>query len=401
MQTESSRKRHVRVERGVYRRSTVDGTRYEYCYSDEIGKTRWATTRTLKEARDGRAAKIAAVARGEHAVAPTKITFAEWAETWFDLKKNKLRPSTVTGYRRALDVILLPRFGSWRLAKIDADAISALIRALHEEGLHAVDHSRPIRPLRRSAIVNYMKPLSGPLRLAVRRGHIVANPFHVLTSDDWPPQEERTIHHEWSDADVDALLAAATALATRRSVANDYTSLLRVVARLGLRLGEALGLRWEDFDREAGYLHVRRQWTCTGEYGPTKTKAGVRRIALPEDLREELIALRLRSRPSADDSPIFVSTIGKPHDHRTVSRWGFQRARDLAELPPHLTFHSLRHAAASRMIRAGLDPVTVASVLGHENANMTLAVYAHLFDRRRTDDSVRLALAGDLEVGLG
>jgi integrase len=156
-----------------------------------------------------------------------------------------------------------------------------------------------------------------------------------------------------------------------------------------------LGLPWEDFDKDAGYLHVRRQWTRDGKYGrPTKTKASVRRIALPAELRDELIALRLRSERSTDDSPIFVSSVGKPHDHHTVSKWGFRRARDLAGLPPDLTFHSLRHAAARRLIRAGLDPVTVASVLGHENANLTLAVYAYLYDRQRTDEAVRLALAG-------
>jgi len=43
-----------------------------------------------------------------------------------------------------------------------------------------------------------------------------------------------------------------------------------------------------------------------------------------------------------------------------------------------LTFHSLRHAAASRLINAGLDPVAVADVLGHEDATTTLKVYARL-----------------------
>jgi integrase len=39
--------------------------------------------------------------------------------------------------------------------------------------------------------------------------------------------------------------------------------------------------------------------------------------------------------------------------------------------------------------------VTVASVLGHEDATTTLKVYSHLFDRQRTDDAVRAALAAD------
>jgi hypothetical protein len=76
-----------------------------------------------------------------------------------------------------------------------------------------------------------------------------------------------------------------------------------------------------------------------------------------------------------------------------VSRRGFEAARDEAGLPSSLTFHHLRHATASRLIGAGLDPVTVAGVLGHEDPNVTLRVYAHLWDRRRTDEAVRAALS--------
>jgi len=107
-----------------------------------------------------------------------------------------------------------------------------------------------------------------------------------------------------------------------------------------------------------------------------------------------LIALRLASRFSQDGDPIFASGKGSPQGHRNATRRGFEPARDLAGLPGDVTFHDLRHAAASRLIRAGLDPITVASVMGHEDATVTLAVYGHLYDRRRTDEAVRQALAG-------
>ena len=71
-------------------------------------------------------------------------------------------------------------------------------------------------------------------------------------------------------------------------------------------------------------------------------------------------ALRLRSRHSSDDHPIYASNIGTPLSHRNVSLRGFEAARDEANLPDGLTFHDLRHAAASRLIAAGLSPVTVA-----------------------------------------
>ena len=391
-------KRHIRVERGVYKRVTADGIKYEFCFPDENGKTRWSTTRTLKEARDGRAAKIAAVARGERAVAPTKLTFGEFAESWFETKKTKLAPRTARAYRSSLDLVLIPRFGKWKLGAIDADAIAKLTRDLEREGLHAIDPARPVRPLGRSSCDNYLKPLCGVLGHAVRRAKIAANPFSVLTVDDRAAEGEHEPAHEWCDADVDALLAASAKLAANAESRYDYTPLLRVTARLGLRLGEATGLQWRDFDKEGGCLTVARQWTREDGYVQPKTRAGTRRIPLPADLRDDLIALRLQSGYSLDEHPIFASREGGPLQHRNVTRRGFERARDEAKLPKQLSFHDLRHAAASRMIAAGLSPVVVAEILGHEDATVTLKVYSHLYDRQRTDDAVRVALA---RIGAG
>ena len=59
-----------------------------------------------------------------------------------------------------------------------------------------------------------------------------------------------------------------------------------------------------------------------------------------------------------------------------------------AQVDPYLS-------AASRLIDAGLDPVTVAGVLGHDDPSITLKVYASRFNRQRKDEEVRLALAGD------
>lgn len=131
----------------------------------------------------------------------------------------------------------------------------------------------------------------------------------------------------------------------------------------------------------------------SGEYGPTKTPAGVRDIELPEELRDRLIALRLRSKFSQDDQPIFASRKGTPLGHRNVTERGYEPARSLAGLPDELTFHDLRHAAISRMISAGLDAETVAGVVGHENASVTLGVYSAWFNRERKGDLIRAALS--------
>jgi integrase len=71
----------------------------------------------------------------------------------------------------------------------------------------------------------------------------------------------------------------------------------------------------------------------------------------------------------------------------------FHEIRDTAGLP-EMRFHDLRHAAISRLIAAGLSPVTVAAVAGHNDPRVTLRVYSHLFNNTTTHDAVREAMAG-------
>ena len=79
-----------------------------------------------------------------------------------------------------------------------------------------------------------------------------------------------------------------------------------------------------------------------------------------------------------------------------MTRRGFEAARDEAKLDPLLSFHDLRHAAASRLIAAGIDDVVVADQLGHGDSRITRAIYAHVYDRREKMDAVRNALAGSV-----
>lgn len=392
-----------RVEPGIYRRTTSDGrTRYEYAYLDRNGKQRWGTCAKQADARRERAAMNGK--RPAERVAPTRELFADVAEAWYEQKRPKLRPRTRDYYRTSLDLVLLPRFGRRRVALIDADAIASLVRDLEREGLHAVDPGRRVRPLGRSSIENYLKPLQGSLAFAARRGWIPVSPFSVLTADDRPARDdEREPAHEWTSEELAGLLAASRRLAAKRESRYDYEPLLLLTATLGLRVSEVLGLQWGDFDKgddaNSAVLCVERQWLRTGEYGPPKTRAGRRTLAVPSDLREALIGLKLRSRFSGDGDPMFASRLGGPLRHRNVTMRGFEAARDEAKLDPGLTFHDLRHAAASRLIASGLDDAMVADQIGHGDSAVTRRVYAHVYDRRAKMQAVRDALQGAVAVG--
>ncbi len=409
---EPSKPVREKVGVGIYRRTLKDGTVvHEINYLNRAGRLKWETVRgNLTEAKRQRAKHLSKDPEERQTV--SRMTFAEAAEKWFDAKRPKLRDRTASYYRMALDLVLIPAFGRVRLSRIDADTIARFIRDLQAEGLHAVDAERPVRPLSKSSVENYTKPLAQVLAFSARRGWIAASPWLLLTSDDMPTRSgaERK-PHEWTTEEVVALLAASRRLAETKGAPEarpyDYEPLLRVAATLGLRLSELLGLTWADFDKgedaDTATLSISRQWlppTRIGEvrlparYAPPKTEAGTRLLAVPADLRDELIALRLRSAFSADEDPVFAARSGRPLTHRNVTWRGWEAARDAAGLDPGLVFHDLRHAAASRLIASGLDDAMVADQIGHGDSAITRRVYAHVYDRREKMQAVREALSG-------
>lgn len=163
----------------------------------------------------------------------------------------------------------------------------------------------------------------------------------------------------------------------------------------GLRLGEALALRWNNVDLDAKTIKVREALEQTKQFGvrfkAPKSKAGKRDVTLPDilvhALREHRKAqLELRMQCGAgrlsDDALLFAAIDGQPLVPTRVSTsWGeFAQSIGMSEI----TFHSLRHTHASQLIDSGVDIATISKRLGHATPGITLNVYAHRFQR---DDS--------------
>jgi integrase len=362
--------------RGITYRERRDGTRaYSVYFKGRYHPVEGGENEAVAKQADlrGRAA------RGEEPITLSRSTFAEVSEQWFESKRH-LRPWTRKAYRSALDAILLPAFGTRRIGAINPEDVATLIRDLERRGLSY------------STIENYLLPLSGTLAFAVRRRFIATNPCSLLTRDDRPRQTERRQDHVWNDEEIEALIDACQGLARQPASRYDYTPLIRTAVYTGLRLGELLGLQWRDVDLQAGTLHVNRQHTRLGEYAPPKTPAAVRRIPLSDEMKLHLGELKLSSRYSGDDDPVFAARNGKPLAHRNATRRGFEAAAALAGIDG-VSFHSMRHAFASRMISRGISSTVLAALMGHETSTITERRYIHLFDRERTDEDVRRAMA--------
>lgn len=268
--------------RGLSYRFLADGSRRYYGYVPGRGRMPLPANGE-REALAAYGELRGKAARGEK-IAPVNVRFGEVAEAWFE-SKRKLRPWTRGSYRAALDLVLIPRFGHLKIGAVSTSMIASLIRDLEEKGLNAIDSKRPVRPLSQAAIDNYLKPLSGTLRFALSKGLVGSNAYLALTSDERPDSETgRRATYEWSEKEIEAVLEAAELRGRARESQYDYSPLIRLAIYTGLRLGELLGLKWQDIEFEAGVLHVRQQWTRVSELAPPKTKKGIRRVPLSADL---------------------------------------------------------------------------------------------------------------------
>jgi integrase len=158
-----------------------------------------------------------------------------------------------------------------------------------------------------------------------------------------------------------------------------------------LRLGELLGLRWEDVDFEADTIRVRRNWTAGGE-GTPKSGRG-RAVPMIEEVAQALARLGQRPRFTGDQDLVFCDPLGRHLGYKSLS----QRYKDTLSRAGlrQLRFHDLRHTFGTHAIRHA-DPREVMEWMGHADLTTTQKYLAY---KPRRDAARRLSAAFRSHVG--
>ena len=215
------------------------------------------------------------------------------------------------------------------------------------------------------------------LKQAVRWGYMTKNP-----ADDVDPPKVHT-------GEVTPL-TREEARGFLEAVRGDRLEALYVAAlHTGLRQGELLALRWEDLDLEARTLQVRRTVTKDGgklAVGPTKTAKGRRRtVKLTADAVASLrghLARQLEEIDGLGDSfqdrgLVFCTSRGTFINPTNLRKRSFAPLLARAGLA-HMTFHQLRHTAATILLLKNVNPKIVSEMLGHASIAITLDTYSHI-----------------------
>src|SRR3954451_1591460 len=241
------------------------------------------------------------------------------------------------------------------------------------------------------------------LDVAQERGWIVQNPVRVNPRN----RKVRSVkpHRPWLEPDqVLALLDAAGTLDGQDTRALPIRRpLLATLAWAGLRVGEAVDLRWRHVNLAVGTIRVEQ----------AKTDAGVRQVDVQPELRDELAAWRAGTPFAGPDDRVFPTRAGGAQNRHNVRQRVVLRAAARADerleaagrpaLPDGLSPHALRRSFASWLIAEGEDVAYVMDQLGHTDPSMTVGIYARAIrsGRRSARSRRRMAQLAQSSVAIG
>jgi type 1 fimbriae regulatory protein FimB/type 1 fimbriae regulatory protein FimE len=180
------------------------------------------------------------------------------------------------------------------------------------------------------------------------------------------PNRELRSREYLTPAEVERLIAAAGT--SGRYKGRDQT-LLMLMFRHGLRVSEAVSLRWEQADLKAGLLHVNRLKNGVPSTHPLRGP--------------ELRALRQLRRDWPDSPYLFASERGGPMTTSNVRKL-VTRSGVSAALPFSVHPHMLRHACGFKLANDGHDTRALQHYLGHKNITHTVRYTELAPDRFKT-----------------
>jgi integrase len=291
------------------------------------------------------------------------MSVEQYLQSWLRSVKSSVRPRTYESYdlnvRR-----LTPLIGKRRISQLTPAIVERAYSDLSEAGLS------------NRSIVQAHTVLHNAMKKALQWGLIGRNPTEAVDVPRPVRGEMKTL----SEEQVRCLLAGTKD--------HNLHALWVLLVSTGLRLGEALGLKWEDLDFKNCRLTVRRSLQRQKEAGivlvEPKTSRSRRTVYFPEgtcaalrEHRRHHAEQMLKLGPAWEENDVvFCREDGRLMDPGTVSH----RLHTVLKQAgiPQIRVHDLRHTAATLLLGKGENPKIVQELLGHSTIAVTMDIYSHV-----------------------
>jgi integrase len=346
----------IRKRRGKY---VVD-------YRDGAGNRRWTTCETRKEA-DAVLSKV--IETGSQRVVPKfdlRIKVGEYSEHWLAQVENVLKPATVDSYAQVLRLYTLPVFGNRQ------------VRSLHRGGLKSFLAGLLGTKLSAGSVRIVYATLRAMLNAAIDDGLITSNPAARLGKTLGLIKSSKQRQEEIKAMNRDQLTAFE--LAALETVSLTLSTMFLVMARTGIRIGEAIALEWDRVNLDSRTVRVEMTYSKGRLHSP-KSGHG-RDVDLSRQAVESLRKLRTeqletwfrKGQKGEEPALVFPSATGTLFDTCNVEK-AFKQVLKKAKLPAHFTPHCLRHTYASLLLQQGESVAYVQRQLGHASVQLTVDTY--------------------------
>lgn len=335
-------------------------------------------------------------------IEPTKETFAQHAERWIKVHGETVQPKTMYRYKELLNRIL-PYLGSLPVERIRMEHIEDLYRNLAKEKRQ----DRREGTLSATTIRHHARVLNIVMEYAVKRRLIPSNPAKYVKPE---PPKKKDIQYFNEDQ-----ISKLVKILEGESLLNK--TLVHLALSTGARAGELVALTWDDINEENRTVRINKSAQYLPGQGSfikqPKTESSKRTITVSASvifLLKQLKGWQDGQKEElgdkwVDTNSVFCGWNGEPIHPEYPSHWWYKfirramfevvkekywSAKRKKFIPikickktgiPMVSFHGLRHTCASLLLSKGQNPVAVAKRLGHSNTNVTLAVYAHTYQK--------------------
>lgn len=306
---------------------------------------KWASGYTMQEVME-QAAKLLVeygyLQKSEHK--KDSPVFSECLRQFFDTYKRRQKPLTIQTREQTIKKHILPRLGNQPIAEITTADIQKWFDDLCDAGYS------------RETILKIKNIISPVFRSALHDGFIRRNP---LDDDRLAINTNKGTHHKAIPEEI------MRTMKTRLSEL-DYREqmITALLCYTGQRIGEVLGMRWEDVDFDKGLIRIERgivhPTRNQPEVGTPKTEAGIREIPLIDKLAEILNSYR---------STGYIVSGEKPLSYQQLKR-SMDKIRKHFEIEAY-SAHDFRDTCATEWLEAGVPLYTISKILGHADMKVT------------------------------
>lgn len=356
----------------IRRRANGSWTIQVYAGKDpETGRKRYVS-RTVRGSKKDAEAALANLVRAQETgldLSAARLTVSAFLDRWLEVSKERVKPRTHFRYAELMRLHVNPTLGATQLTKLRPLHIEELYGRLRKQGLSG------------TTVLQIHRVLHAAFNQAVRWQLLERNPADAVKAPRKSTQETSSLTAE----EIPKLLAA---------IEGQFIELPTLIALgTGMRLGEVLGLRWQDVDLTTATARVRQTLQVTMRFDTPKSHRSTRTLSLPAFLVDAL----KRHRKSQNERRLMLGESwhefdlicergdGQPLRPDTISKQ-FRTVARAADLD--VTFHGLRHTHASLMLAAGADLKVTSSRLGHSSISITADLYTHVAsdqDRRAAE----------------